>query len=496
MGRRTGTSGVHAALRARSIARAIKRALSGPFNSGGSGRPPGVSLPIAASLAVAIGLLLAPATSLAVPGMLYGIEQNGGMSDANMRTQNLDHMVGLHAQLLRMQLRFDEVATCDPTMAGAPASSFANPCYNWSTYDGVATDAHQRGLSVIFSVMGVPKWVFGKDYGYTGTTDAEFRKLNAAYSNFVYAAASRYSGRAGIPRVSYWTIWNEPSGAYFWSPQTVNGVLIAPRRYALLYNAAARRLKAADSTLLVAPGPTTPASTTKPADFIRAMLPTLALQKPPMDAWAHNAYTHSKTAWEAPLASTMKLPSIGLGNISDLSRLLDSAPVTRGLPLWITEFGYETKPDAAGVTLEQQSDWLAEGSYVAWNHPRIQLMIWYGLFDDGSPDNPTGFQSGLFAALNGCGQMWCPKTSSSMFTHPLWISSHSVAKGQTVTIWAQGRAVPARTKIYVWRGTQWQTFSNTPQPDGSIYLTWAIAGDTWFVSCDTSCGPIVKVTAR
>jgi len=69
-----------------------------------------------------------------------------------------------------------------------------------------------------------------------------------------------------------WTIWNEPNGAYFWSPRFIDGDMVVARRYARLYDAAARRIKAVDPALLVAAGPTAPMPPDlKPITFLQAV---------------------------------------------------------------------------------------------------------------------------------------------------------------------------------------------------------------------------------
>jgi hypothetical protein len=450
----------------------------------------------AALLALALCLALlaaAPAAAFGAQGMLVGIEQDGVMDQAGVRSETLDRMQGLGAKVLRFQLRWDQVAAkCNPASGGAPASSPANACYDWSLPDAVVREATTRGIRVIFTIDGTPRWLFQKDFGYTGTTAKQFDQFVKYYADFAAATATHYAGGDGVPRVDYFTIWNEPNGDYFWNPRRVSNSPVAAIRYASLVNVAARRIKAVDPQLYVAAGPLSPTSSLKPGTFLDQALPRIDKLKAPIDAWAHNGYTRT----EHPLASTMRLPEIGLGNIDDLTAKLDRYATTRNLPVWITEYSVETAPDEpSGVSVDDQSAILGEASYVAWKNPRIGMFIWYAMWDDGSAAAPAdGFQTGLFHRLDTCGQRWCPKASAGMMLHPLWLSATTVQRGQAITIWGQGRASTSQAKVYYWLGTRWQAFDNVPAADGSLYLTWAPPSDAWLVTCDVTCGPVQKVT--
>jgi hypothetical protein len=185
------------------------------------------------------------------------------------------------------------------------------------------------------------------------------------------------------------------------------------------------------------------------------------------------------------------MPYIGLSNMNDLYTMLDSSKLTKGIPVWATEFSYETNPDPQGVTLEQQAEWMAEALYVAWRDPRMKIFIWYALHDDGNGGS-KGFQSGLYRSLGTCGKQWCPKPGASMFRNPTHVSATTARVGESVTIWGQGRINPSATKVYVWEqgATSWKPFTNAADARGSIWVTWQMRSPTWFVTCDTSCGPI------
>jgi len=451
-----------------------------------------VWLAVAVSVCFALALSGAAARADAAPDMLVGIEQNGSMEDPARRAENFETMGLLGAKVARFVLRFDQVARCDPRRTGA--ANPANPCYDWSVPAAVVANARAKNMQVVFSVVGVPGWYNGgQRYGVVGTTQRGFDGFVGVYADFVQAAAVQF------PAVPYWTIWNEPNSSYFFSPQKVNGRLVSPQRYATLYNAAARRLKAANPGALVAPGPTGSSSTTKPGVFIAQFLAALPAGAP-VDAYAHNPYlqdsadpeTHTRN-WRSPSESTLGFPSIGLANLGDLTKLLDRDAATAGDPLWLTEFAYETAPDPAGVEAQRAAAWTAEAMYSAWTNPRVKMFIWYALFDDGD-GGAEGFQSGLFQSLGTCGQRWCPKPGAYMYRHPLHVSTERARVGDTVTLWGQGRLDAQKARIWVWEGRQWQAFDNRPDANGSLWVTWKLRGPSWFVVCDVGCGPMRQIT--
>ena len=66
-------------------------------------------------------------------------------------------------------------------------------------------------------------------------------------------------------------------------------------------------------------------------------------------------------------------------------------------PLWLTEYGYQTSPEDTtfGVPWQQQADYVAESFELARSHPRIDMLLWFLLRDEG---DPARWQSGLIAA--------------------------------------------------------------------------------------------------
>lgn len=440
-------------------------------------------LTLVAFAAVLIALLAYAAPSHAAPNVQFGTEQNGGMDGADQRTDLLNRQKDVGSSVIRLILRWDRVATCNPGVGG---TNPANACYNWATPDAVAAGAAARGMQVIYSIYGVPSWRNGgKGETFTGNTDAEFNAFSASYADFVQAAVTRYDGKHGQTRVNQWTIWNEPNGQ-FWTPlRATDGSLLGARRYARLYDLAARRLKAVDPTMLVAVGPTAPMARkdAPPIEWASVAAADINALGSPVDAWAHNGYMGTQSAFK----HTVKSPFVGLGNISDLTNLLDTFNGTRGKPIWITEMGYQTQPSfQSGVPIAQHGLLLADAMRFAFAHPRITNFIWYSVLDD---DTATGFKSGLFFQDNACGTKICPKPAASIYRHPLWVSDQ---KNDLVTLWGRGGRAGAQTRIFVRPvGGTWHAYKNADTATtGAVTLTIKLTGNVEAMTCDTVCGPM------
>ena len=82
-----------------------------------------------------------------------------------------------------------------------------------------------------------------------------------------------------------------------------------------------------------------------------------------------------------------------LGNIGLLVAELDKL-YGRRMRIWVTEYGYQTKPPDSifGVTYSKQARYLTQAVAVVRAHPRIDMFLWFLLRDE---DRLGGWQSGL-----------------------------------------------------------------------------------------------------
>ena len=126
------------------------------------------------------------------------------------------------------QIAPDPTATKEP--AGFDASNpAAYPAANWAQYDTIikGVESHHLGLDVVLGPPP-PRWAEGK--GAPDPVVHTYWKPNAReFQDFVQAVGTRYSGHytpAGaskpLPRVAFWSIWNEPNIGVSLAPQAVD----------------------------------------------------------------------------------------------------------------------------------------------------------------------------------------------------------------------------------------------------------------------------------
>jgi hypothetical protein len=350
----------------------------------------------------AVVLAIVCATSAqASSGLRLGIADG---SDAYSEQPSFYSDLGkLHAQLLRVQLHWGGVLG---VVRGRPenATDPSDPAYDWGAYDEIVQSADKENVGVVFTIFGTPSWANGG--GPATRAPAKAADLRA----FAYAAAQRYSGSyqtadgTTLPRVRYWTAWNEPNLPIGLTPQwkKVKGrwIIQSARDYARICNAVVGGVK---GTLIggehVACGDTAPRGnnaaassrpTTSPLAFLRAMKTAGAKG---FDAFAHHPYPSSpaETPVNRPHAST----AVTFGNLdvlaAEVKRLYGS------LPIWLDEYGYQTSPPdrALGVSPAKQARYLGEAVALARKNPRVTMLLWFLLRDE---KRLSGWQSGLETA--------------------------------------------------------------------------------------------------
>ena len=332
----------------------------------------------------------------------------------------------LGAQQVRVAVRWYYIAP-DPNSFRAPARfNAANPASysnaGWAPYDAIVRDATADGIEVNFNVVGgAPLWATGggmpklaKSQGYPFY---QWEPSSFAFWQFMQALGTRYSGnynpqarrierdnRNDLPRVSFWSIWNEPDYGPSLAPQALPGhpgVPDSPRMYRGLVDAAWSALRltghGSDGFLF---GELAPRATPQAFGDFNGMLPTTfvqslyclgsnyqplrgtaaALQGCPTTAAGTRAFVaqnpglfkatgfsdHAYMRWFPPNdeqnfnsgAVPVPYPSnvwaqlvrgfTSLGTIGNLSSMLKRSLAAYGwhkqLMIWNTEFGYITSP--------------------------------------------------------------------------------------------------------------------------------------------------------
>jgi hypothetical protein len=354
-----------------------------------------------AAAAAVIGLLCV-ASATAAPGLKGGITDSGAAyfgQPANF----FPTLQELGVRLVRVHLNWGGklgVAKRRPR----EGTDFDDPAYDWRLYDRIVLQAERHGVEVLFTIFGTPPWANG------GGRPTRAPRNDDRLREFAYAAATRYSGttlrRDGVllPRVRYWTAWNEPNLQIGLVPQWKRvgrtWVIQSAIDYARICNAVVEGIR---TTMLrgqkiacgvtAARGNNNPKGakpSVSPLAFLRAMKKAGATG---FDAYAHHPYYGGPA--ETPATPSPGRGGVTLGNIdalvSELTRLYGRKRI------WLTEYGYQTNPpdNVFGVPWETQAAYVRDAFQIARAHPRIDMLLWFLLQDE--PD-PARWQSGLISA--------------------------------------------------------------------------------------------------
>ena len=307
-----------------------------------------------------------------------------------------------------------------------------------------------------------------------------------AYGAFVRAVATRYGGSyapAGssspLPRVSFWSIWNEPNYGPQLAPQAIDHstVEVSPRLYRSLLDAAWTALQStghgADTILIgeLAPRGITTGdnpgnfSGMVPLRFLRALYcvdssshqlrGTAATVRgcPADSAGSAQFSTQHPALFRASAIALHPYPSGGvppnvatpeepdyadLASLPTVERTLDRLQAAYGsstrFPIYSTEFGYQTNPPeniprtTSPATAAYYLNW---AEYISWRDPRVRSWNQYLLRDP-----PAGnFASGLQFASG------LPKPAFFAFRMPIYLPVTSASSGRSLEVWGCVRPV-------------------------------------------------------
>ena len=369
------------------------------------------------------------------------------------------------------------------------------PTRNWDRYDNLVKEATKLGMRVYFTLTGP-----GPRYGHRKAPPSQranagtFKPLPSRFRSFVEAVGKRYSGRyrdengirRALPRVSLWSIWNEPNQPGWLSPQWENDIPASPAIYRSLFIAGRQGLErsghASDAILL---GETAPLGSDKrgPRNGIRPVpfLRELVCVKPdgtqyagsdaatrqcddfaksgPLKAtgYAHHPYTKNGAPTKAP-----KTPDeLTMGNIGTLGPILDAlsaqsqGKLPAELPIFLTEFGYESNPPDPrnGIPYMRQAQFNQLADFLAYNDPRVQATTQFLLRDVGPVTKyPKGsrlywftYQSGLYTVRG--------RAKPAAFGYALPLVTFDAGEG-TIGFWGQLRFRPNGAQdvaVFMWR---------------------------------------------
>lgn len=390
------------------------------------------------------------------------------------------------------------------------------PRQNWDRFDNLVTSAKRIGIRIYFNLTGPgPRFAHEKPpKGFRGVR-AAYRPKPSAFRSFARAVGKRFNGgytdengcRCVLPRVSFWSLWNEPNQAGWLSPQwdRIRGkrIPVAPQLFRKLHQFGYKGLAASGhnvNTDIILLGETAPAGTrlrsAKAPLLPKVFLRELACIKPNgarytgsdarrracgdlarYGALKANGYAHHPYTKNVP--TTQRHPdkdALTMANIEELGTLLDDlsdrtgGKIPSGLPLLMTEFGFETNPPDPfnGVSQLDQARYNTLGEFIAYGNPRIAAQAQFLLRDvapvAGRDPESKGYwftyQSGL-QFQNGS-----LKIAAFAYQMPFLASNNNTVDVGTglpnFTFWGQLRFLdngPPWTAVIQWRspGLPWQT---------------------------------------
>jgi hypothetical protein len=465
------------------------------------------ALIVLAALVAALIVVLTSSSSATPPRSMESLFQDDDhllyASTATV-TSTLDTLKGLGVDRIRATVLWRAIAP-DPAATAPPAGVDPTnpsdyPAATWAPYDRLVELARARGIGVDFNI-GAPGPLWAMARGAPAAKYADhWVPSPTRFGQFVAAVARRYSGSysaaAGstLPRVSYWSIWNEPNQPGWLAPQWQSGggrtVPESPVLYRSLVDAAFRALErtghgpSTDTILIgeLAPegseGPSFNYRTPiPPMPFLRALYCVDSTYRPltgsaaaalacPQGGQAKTFVSGNPALFDATgfahhpysffLAPNVQMADTNFAPLSDLPRLehgLDAIfgayGVSRSLPLYLTEYGYETNPPNPyrGVSPALQSLYINEAEYLAWRDPRVRAMSQFLLYDSPpDPSYPRGsegywstFQTGLLYASGAA------KPSLAAYRLPIFVPQPVLGAGRSVFVWGRLRPAPHAT---------------------------------------------------
>jgi hypothetical protein len=453
-----------------------------------------------AAILAAVGCAFTAGAVRASTNQISIMEPGPSVTSDSATTMSTLQLLGVNT--IRLNIGWADVAP-DPNSTRAPkqfsaSNPSAYPSGRFDGYDAAIKAASADGIGVDVDVSGgSPKWAIP---GATKTSNSLYAPSTSKYQAFYEAVARRYSGSytppgasSPLPRVTMWSVWNEPNYTASLKPQTTGGgkhkILASPRAYRGLVDAGWKALKATghgrDRVLI---GELTPRGYPNvagggmyPLVFLQSLYcldtsyhqlrgSTASAQGCPTTASASRRFRsqnpalfdatgislHPYSRWYAPntekyssCAKNVLCASLGdVGNlVSGIAKVQRAYGSNRRLPVYSTEYGYKTDPPlprydpkAKGynVPVGTAAEYLNWAEYLSYKNPQIASYDQYLLDDPQSTkfNNHQPYASGLLT-WNGH-----EKVTFDAYRMPLFLPTTSFTAGQFLEVWGAVRPAP------------------------------------------------------
>jgi cellulase (glycosyl hydrolase family 5) len=355
---------------------------------------------IAALLLVLGSLLVAGAAPASASRSQITFFEAGEVMRAEQQSRVIKEIHGLGAEGLRIVVYWQDIAP-SPNSSQRPNFDASNPgaypAARWAILDSAVARARARGMRVMLTVTGpFPKWAS------KSRRSAVKSPRPAEFGLFMTAMGRRY-GRL----VDDWGIWNEPNHPRFLKPKRR-----AAKIYRKLYKKAQRGLRASgnggDVILIGEAAPRGTPRVVAPLRFLRGMFCLNRRYRKRRRCGSLSASGFAIHPHSTRLGVRFKPPNrddVTIGVLSRLRKALSRArrahATKRRLPIYITEFGVQSKPDPfLGVSLAKQAEFRSIAEYTAYRNGQVKTFSQYLMRDDppGAGDRRNGFggfESGL-----------------------------------------------------------------------------------------------------
>ena len=334
---------------------------------------------------------VAPASAVASQRMPVGFQDDPSFRWRDDRLTNFNNAATTGASIIRTTAYWSQIAPTRPTNATNPFDSG----YHFEDLDELLRNAGFRGMTVLITIWGTPGWANG-DQGQNHAPDADGRSpgLLAGARRTLLGALSGLSVRglllasgtsrtwrsSSLPRTRPASRGRRSSTPGWRGPPTQGSRRgTAERRSAIGETSPRGRQRPLGSSTTqdtIAPGLFAKVVSTAPGPSVR------------FDAWAHHPYSGLGQGPTAKVA----FPNVNLTQLPVFEKKLDQWFKRKGIPIWVTEYGFETKPgEPKGVTLAKQALYAKQALAYARDDPNVDMFIWFIFRDD-----PTStWQSGL-----------------------------------------------------------------------------------------------------
>jgi hypothetical protein len=338
-------------------------------------------------------------------------------------------------------------------------SGFDPRDHNSSKYDWAATDrlvdlARMNGMQVFMTVTGPGPIFSSSSPSRCRRSPCSYRPKASEFGAFAEAVAKRYRGK-----VAYYSIWNEPNIGKTWlTPRfqrtRYGKVDVAGAIYRKLfqagYKAIARHDGARRNRVLF--GET--AAIGSPLPLLYAALCLDSKGRPftgrlrslhgcsgrvgRLNIGGVAIHPYNQGGYGTPQSRTRTKSSLPLAYMPRLHRLLSTAArrgrIGGGKGIWVTEFGFQTKPpDPFGVSPTNQARYMNESDRLFFSDRRVKAVAQYELTD---VPQRNQFNTGLrFVRSQGGAQ----KPSYAAYRVPIVVTRRSSG---SVEVYGQAR--PAR----------------------------------------------------